>query len=138
MNVLICKISQIFEFFSSSKYCRFKQLWLVTLSNGCPKEVRNPKLSGILHRSGIRRHIGARALLGLQLGVEISLAPPRDRSHYSATFPLDVISLDLSAKLLANSQHRITTRRIPSKLNGLAEIEYLSRYAISQLRASRL
>lgn len=46
-------IFQISGFFSNFKYCRFEQLRLVTLSNGCPKEVRNPKLSGIPHRSGI-------------------------------------------------------------------------------------
>jgi len=80
-----------------------------------------------------RRWSRACALPGLQLGIEISLEPPRDRSHYSATFLLDVISLDLSAKLLANSQHRIITGRIPSKLNGRNRISK-SAYAISQLR----
>ncbi|TGZ47791.1 Uncharacterized protein DBV15_09602 [Temnothorax longispinosus] len=40
---------RIFRFFF--KYRRFEQLWLVTLSSGCPKEVRNSKLSEIPHRS---------------------------------------------------------------------------------------
>lgn len=56
-----CAISQIFRFFFNFKYCRFEQLRLVTLSNGCPKEVRNPKLSEIPHRSGILSKAIARA-----------------------------------------------------------------------------
>lgn len=87
------------------------------LSNGCPKEVRNPKLSGIPHRSDILSKAIARArahFRGCNLASKFLLR----RREIDRTIRLDVISLDLSAKLLANSQHQITTGQIPSKLNG--------------------
>lgn len=124
MKCPLLYISQIFRFFFNFKYCRLEQLRLVTLSNGCLKEVRNPKLSGIPHRSGILSKAIARAR-----SRSCNLASKflsRRREIDRALFPLNVISLDLSAKLLANSQHQITTGQIPSKLNG--QIEYLSQH----------